>query len=101
MLAFTSQAMAVTRGAAAATGQMVICNGNGTMTLYTDAQGAPTSAPHICPDCVASLACFGVPVIGDAPTVVLLVRTPRLAPGQPRLVDVRFGPPTRAPPLFA
>ncbi|WP_152541043.1 hypothetical protein [Sulfitobacter noctilucae] len=51
LLALTSQAMAVTRGASAATGQMVLCIGSGSVTVYTDAEGAPTAAPHICPDC--------------------------------------------------
>lgn len=52
MVALTSQAMAVARGSADATGQMVICIGAETVTVYTDADGAPTQAPHLCPDCV-------------------------------------------------
>lgn len=50
MLALTSQSMAVARGASAATGQMVLCTGSGPQAVYTDAEGNPTSAPHICPD---------------------------------------------------
>lgn len=50
ILALTSQSMAVARGMAAATGQMVICTGSGVTAVYVDAQGQPTGAPHICPD---------------------------------------------------
>ena len=52
LLAITGQSMAVARGAAAATGQMVICSGETTKVIYTDARGLPTAAPHVCPDCV-------------------------------------------------
>ncbi|WP_300035825.1 DUF2946 family protein [uncultured Roseobacter sp.] len=54
VLIATGQSMAVARGAAAATGQMVICTGSVTKTVYTDTQGNPTSAPHICPECTAA-----------------------------------------------
>ncbi|WP_436398933.1 DUF2946 family protein [Roseobacter sp. S98] len=54
MLGLTGQSMAVARGATAATGQMVICTGTSTVTIYTDAEGNRTSAPHICPDCTAA-----------------------------------------------
>ena len=50
VLALTSQSMAVARGSAAATGQMVLCTGTGPVAVFTDADGQPTSAPHICPD---------------------------------------------------
>jgi hypothetical protein len=50
ILALTSQSMAVARGASAATGQVVLCTGSGLVAIYVDAEGAPTSAPHICPD---------------------------------------------------
>jgi hypothetical protein len=52
LMAATGQTMAAARGAAAATGQMVICTGQGPVTVYTDAEGQPTGAPHLCPDCV-------------------------------------------------
>lgn len=50
MLALTSQSMAVARGAAAASGKIVLCTGAGPVAVYVDAQGQPTGAPHICPD---------------------------------------------------
>lgn len=55
MLVVTGQAMASQRGAAAATGQMVICIGLETVTVYVDDEGNPVSAPHMCPDCILHL----------------------------------------------
>ncbi|MEO9650802.1 MAG: hypothetical protein ABJ360_06290 [Roseobacter sp.] len=55
MLVLTGQSMAVARGSMAAAGQMVICTGVGTTTVYIDAEGNPTAAPHVCPECIASL----------------------------------------------
>ncbi|WP_298837480.1 hypothetical protein [uncultured Roseobacter sp.] len=72
MLVLTGQSMAVARGAAAATGEMVICTGAGTVTVYTDAGGNPTSAPHICPECIAAVLLAIVPV---APSAVRPART--------------------------
>lgn len=43
--------MAVARGASDAAGQMVLCTGTGPVTVYMDETGAPTQAPHFCPDC--------------------------------------------------
>lgn len=56
MLALTSQSMAVAGGASAATGQMVICTGTGPVTIYMDASGAPTEAPHLCADCILAFS---------------------------------------------
>lgn len=55
VLMVTGQSMAVARGASAATGQMVLCIGSGSITVYTDDEGQPTSAPYICPDCALHL----------------------------------------------
>jgi len=55
MLALTGQAMAVARGASSTTEQMVICSGNGPVTLSVDENGQPTGPAHICPDCALSL----------------------------------------------
>ena len=56
LLVLTSQSMAVARGASAATGQMVLCIGSTTQTVYVDAEGQPTTAPHLCPDCILVLS---------------------------------------------
>jgi hypothetical protein len=99
ILAMTSQAMAVARGAADATGQMVICVGGGTVTIATDASGAPTAAPHICPDCVLVMACApATPQAGAAHGF----GPAYLCPDQHRtcvLPKRGLHPQTRAPPL--
>ncbi len=51
LLLMTSQSMAALRGASEATGHFVICSGTQTQIIYVDASGAPTVAPHFCPDC--------------------------------------------------
>lgn len=51
LLLVTSQSAAVARGGGV-TGQMVLCSGSGLVTVFTDANGQPTGAPHVCPDAV-------------------------------------------------
>lgn len=98
-LAFTSLTMAQTRGAMAATGQMVICTGQGTSVVYVDADGQPTAVPHHCPDCLMLLA--PAPVASPLKPIAQAFPLPRRvhptqthhhrAPG--------LTPPSRAPPL--
>ncbi|NNE50983.1 MAG: hypothetical protein HKN30_01095 [Sulfitobacter sp.] len=98
-LALTSQSMAVARGASAAAGQMVICTGTGPQAVYVDAEGQPTSAPHICPDAALELP-------AEARTFRPLQSVQMIWPITPLseplplsffLPDVR--PPSRAPPV--
>lgn len=99
VLAVTSQSMAVARGASAATGQVVLCTGAGPVAVYTDAQGQPTSAPHICPDAAMNvLLGLNLPV-GIAPWQVMQSQPGgayhiRVVP-----LPVRVLPPSRGPPL--
>ena len=51
LLVVTSHSMATARYADPAVDQMVICAGNGTVLIHIDAEGEPTQAPHLCPDC--------------------------------------------------
>lgn len=51
MLALSSLQMAAARGQADPFSSMVICNGNGTMTVFLDAEGEPVQMVHLCPDC--------------------------------------------------
>jgi len=44
--------MAVSRGHAAAAGEIVLCTGAGIETVQVDADGNPTQGGHYCPDCV-------------------------------------------------
>lgn len=52
-LGLTSQTMALARGMETPAGEMVLCVGTQTVTVYYDDQGQPVSAPHYCPDCSA------------------------------------------------
>lgn len=56
LIAVTWQAMAMTPGAPAVAGQMVICTGAGPVTVYMDAQGNPVQHVHHCPDCIVDFA---------------------------------------------
>lgn len=55
VLVLAGQGMAAVRGASAATGKMVLCIGSGAVSVYVDARGRPTQAPHHCPECLPSL----------------------------------------------
>ncbi len=50
-LVISGQAIALAKGASPATDYMVLCTGHGTVILFTDQNGDPTAAPHLCPDC--------------------------------------------------
>lgn len=65
LLVLTSHSMAQARNAADATDQMVICAGSQAVVIYIDAQGTPTHAPHVCPDC----ALHGFDMLGLVPFV--------------------------------
>ena len=56
LIAVTSQQMAMARGMAKdANGQVILCTGQGAVTVTLDAQGNPMGLVHICPDCALSL----------------------------------------------
>ena len=59
VIALTAQSAAVARTMPDATGQMVLCTGTGPVMVYTDEDGNPTSAPHICPDFAVPDSCAG------------------------------------------
>jgi hypothetical protein len=99
MLALTSQSMAVARGASAATGQMVLCTGAGPVAVYVDAQGQPTSAPHICPDSALNVL-FEVTEPGTrAPMRIVPFKPVQLLSDVTLRMAYLFLPPSRAPPV--
>lgn len=53
-LALTSQTTAKMRGQSVAVGAVVLCIGGGAVTVPVDADGNPTGAAHLCPDCMAA-----------------------------------------------
>jgi hypothetical protein len=68
VLVLTGQSMAIARTSMGATGQMVLCVGDGSVVVYMDETGAPTLAPHFCPDCTLN---FMDMVAGDPTTLPL------------------------------
>ena len=101
MLALTGQSMAVARGASAAMGQMVLCTGAGPVAIYVDAQGKPTSAPHICPDSALNVAMADAVALVAAPMRIVVFVAPSLyfpTADVPRR-KMRHDP--RAPPVAA
>jgi hypothetical protein len=60
VLILGGQGAAFLHGASTATDQMVICTADGAATVYVDAQGQPTRAPHHCPDCLPVLVAIAV-----------------------------------------
>lgn len=63
ILLITAQGMAFARSQAPADGQMVLCTGHGSLVVYVDGDGQPTTAPQLCSD--AAQAFFSVAI--DAP----------------------------------
>ena len=80
LMTLSAAGMAVARGQAAATGQMVICAGGVTLTVWTDAEGQPktvwsqgklrpsTSSPVVAKDRVYVVSGSGVLTAADAKT---------------------------------
>jgi hypothetical protein len=79
VLALTSTSVAVAKGSPMAVDRMVICTGLVASVVYTDADGQPTSAPHLCPDCVMHLT-FGVLPFADPAAVPIILIARRGAP---------------------
>ena len=67
LIAVTSQQMAMARGMTKdASGQVILCTGQGPTVVTLDAQGNPMGPVHICPDCALTVMAFA-----DAPAVVV------------------------------
>ncbi|WP_425072221.1 hypothetical protein [Sagittula sp. S175] len=69
-LAVTSLSAGVARGQAAPAGVIELCQGLTTVSVAVDADGAPVSHVHLCPDGVMSL------LAGIAPVVVVAAPSP-------------------------
>lgn len=76
VLALTGQSMAAVRGAADATGKMVLCVGPQSVVVYMDEQRQPTQAPHFCPDCTLTL--IDAARMGTAVSPAVLVPSPHI-----------------------
>jgi hypothetical protein len=69
LLVLTSATLGSARGQAMAVGQIVICSGQGIVSVTVDAEGNPVGGVHVCPDCVLTL----LAVTGAAPDLPDLV----------------------------
>ncbi|AKS46855.1 hypothetical protein SAMN05444287_1979 [Octadecabacter temperatus] len=99
LIAVTSQQMAMARGMARdASGQVILCTGQGVMTVTLDAQGEPMGPVHICPDCALTLMAFAdAPIAAESAAIHIqtLAHTPVTAlqiPVVPTRTQAR-GPP--------
>jgi len=101
MLAFTGQSMAVARGMPNATGEIILCTGQGIVTVAIDENGQPVERPHICPDCAMSLFAYAAeePVLPVRP----LGSTEKLSPARASLAAFAHdvSPAARGPPGIA
>ncbi len=70
LLVLSSYGNGLARGSAGAIDQMVICAGSKAVLVYVDADGNPTQAPHVCPDCAMhglDMLAVVLPHLGPAP----------------------------------
>lgn len=54
-LSAAGQAAAASKGVSPVTGAMTLCIGQGIVVVFTDEDGQPVTAPHLCPDCTLAL----------------------------------------------
>ncbi len=100
LIAVTSQQMATARGMAYdANGQVILCTGQGPITVTVNTQGEPMGVVHICPDCALSLvAVFATPP--SVPARVVHSKTLSQTSDTASLIKIRAEPPNaRGPPL--
>ena len=72
LLTVSSVGFGMARGLIPPAGQMVICTGNGLITVSFDANGQPVESHTLCPDSVMSLqAAVAVPPLGAESDVPL------------------------------
>lgn len=69
VVAITSQQLALARGMAmSAAGEVILCTGQGPISVMFDDQGNPIGPVHICPDCALSLmAAVDTPLASSTP----------------------------------
>ena len=101
MLAVTGQSMAVVRGMPGAAGQIILCTGQGVVSVSVDENGQPVERPHICPDCAMSLFAFAAqePALPSRP----LGRSETLVPLRKSFAAAarKVAPAARGPPALS
>lgn len=99
VLIIAGQGMAFAHTQAPAAGTVVLCTGHGSVTIFTDAEGQPTSAPHFCADCAPALLAI-LPVHVDALARAATLEARAVARTTAQVGSVCTGAPlARAPPL--
>lgn len=104
LIAVTSQQMAVARGVAVdAAGSVILCTGQGPVTVVLDTQGIPIEGTggiiHFCPDCALTLiAAIDAPNTLPLPVthMQMLTQTSAVAPQKPVIPKTAQA---RAPPV--
>ncbi|MCV6825215.1 MULTISPECIES: hypothetical protein [Halocynthiibacter] len=102
LIGLTNVAMAVGQMRADASGEMVLCVGNGHITVQVDADGQPIQQKTVCPECMATVA-FGAPQQTHAtPSSIVYSDAIFQSEGEiRRAVHSAVAPPSRAPPAAA
>lgn len=96
----TSQQMAIARGMPGPAGSMVICSGQGLITVTLDENGNPVGPVHVCPDAALTLM-VSAGVSFDAPQVALRWVRVEAAVGQTRGAGIATPPAmARGPPAL-
>ena len=100
MLVVTSHSIGHARGADRAVDQMVICIGADALIVYIDADGQPTTAPHVCADCM--LHGLDGDLVATGSLAACPVFSHHIAVASPLAVPVRpfARAMARAPPFF-
>lgn len=91
--------MRASPGPVGPSGQMVICTGQGPVMVQVGADGQPTGAVHICPDCMvhalSSVLPQSLPVVRAVSVSMVHIESPDSLVG----THARTTPQARAPPL--
>lgn len=98
LLGFAAYGDASAKAMRDATGQMVICTGSGTVTVYVDEDGQPAAPPHPCPECISLALDAGLPGPSGLPDRAGLFAHPPAGPRILQPLPARAAPKARAPP---
>ena len=101
ILILSGQGMAVARGSAPASGEMVLCIGAGSYTVFVDGQGRPTAPPHLCQDCLQGMDHAALPDVFLPGCPVAVSRSAPLVVDQGRPASHPMAVRVRGPPLLS
>ncbi|PVA06689.1 hypothetical protein [Thalassorhabdomicrobium marinisediminis] len=100
LVVLSTQQMAQARVQMAnAAGTMVLCTGQGVVTVTVDRSGAPMDPPAVCPDCAITLAAAPATAPLPRPDWTLLRAVDAPLPRPALALAFRDAPRARAPPF--